>query len=95
MSHQHLSHIRTAPRAALLKGNLVRERGEEGGECVGGGGTEEQVVVVVMKECRREGGKDGVFLSEASLNTEHLPHSRLELEAEEGGGGQICVHSCV
>lgn len=63
-----------------------RERGAEGGECVGVGGMEEQVVVVVvMKECNREGGKDGVFLSETSLNTEHLPNSCVALEAEQEG----------
>lgn len=84
-------------------------REERGGECVGGGGTEEQVVVVLMKECNREGGEDGVFLSETSLNAEHLPHSRLALDAEQkgrwrrgggGGGGGDCggkyvfIHVC-
>lgn len=46
-------------------------------------------------------GSDGVFLSETSLNTEHLPHRRMTSEAEqegeveEGCGGKTCVHSCV
>ena len=63
-------------------------RGWRGNRRAGGGGGEGR------------GGRDGVFLSETSLNTEHLPDSRLMLEAEQEGRWrglrrQICVHSCV
>ena len=43
MSHRHLSHVQTAPGAALLKGNLKWEgdggmRGWRGSRGAGGGG---------------------------------------------------------
>ena len=63
-------------------------------------GTEEQVVMVVKE-------REGVFLSETSLNAERCPDSRFMLwrqsrrtrrRRRRGAGGlqrQICVHSCV
>lgn len=62
---------------------------------MGEGETEEQVMVVVEGW---EGGRDRVFLSEASLNTEHLPDSLLEAK-EPGREGtavdNMCSFMCV
>lgn len=111
VSHQHLSRIRTAPRAALLKGDLEREgeregrerrgrrgmRGWRGNRGTGGGGSDE-----VVQRGREE--RMGFPLRNIP---EHWasPSQSSCVGGRSGGVGwgwgwwgfwrQICVHSCV
>lgn len=95
----HRSHIRTAPGAALLKGNLLRERWGRN-ECVGGGETGAGGGCGGGEgERQGEGGRWWVFLSETSLNTRYRSDNRLtggraggEVEPEgSGDASSSCV----
>lgn len=88
-SSASLAHSNSARSCSVKRKSGEREKGREGGECVGGGGTEEQVVVVVVvkgndEEAGREGWR-GFSLSETSLNAVVLCWR----QSRRGGGGDV------